>query len=198
MTEEHSNPQDNLRTIATGGGTHQRQLTEDADLLAKISRRDSAAMTVLFDRYSRLVYSIAFRVLKDAAASEDVTQEIFFQIWQSPHTFESRRGALHAWLAVVTRNRAVDLLRRRKPTEPVDEIVLTSSINTADDAQRRLMMEHVRAHWGSLPSEQQNSLELAFFEGLSHAEIAAQTGTPLGTVKTRIRSALLSLRGAVS
>jgi RNA polymerase sigma-70 factor (ECF subfamily) len=97
---------------------------------------------------------------------------------------------------VVTRNRAIDLLRRRKLTDSVDDVVLASPINVADDAERNAMMEKVRGVLSNLPQEQRKSLELAYFEGLSHTEIASRTGDPLGTVKTRIRLALISLRKA--
>jgi RNA polymerase sigma-70 factor (ECF subfamily) len=97
---------------------------------------------------------------------------------------------------VVTRNRAVDVLRRRKPSDSVDEIVLAASGNIAVETERRTMMEKVRSALNKLSPEQQQSIEMAFFEGLSHSQIAEQTGEPLGTVKTRIRSALISVRRA--
>jgi RNA polymerase sigma-70 factor (ECF subfamily) len=97
----------------------------------------------------------------------------------------------------VARNRAIDLLRRRKPSDPVEEVVLPSQTDLSADAERNILMDKIRATLLRLPSDQQHPLELAFFEGLSHSEIATQTGIPLGTVKTRIRSALLSLREAV-
>jgi RNA polymerase sigma-70 factor, ECF subfamily len=153
-------------------------------------------MAALFDRYGGMVYSVALRVLKDAGNAEDVMQEVFFQVWQSPQTFVARRGSLGAWLLVVTRNRAVDVLRRRKPSDSVDEVVLTAKENVAVEAERRTLMEKVRSALNKLSIEQQQSIELAYFEGLSHSEIAAQTGEPLGTVKTRIRSALISVRRA--
>jgi RNA polymerase sigma-70 factor (ECF subfamily) len=91
----------------------------------------------------------------------------------------------------------VDGLRRRKPADPVEEVELASGVNLAAEAERNIMMEKIRAHLEKLPQDQQHPLELAYFEGLSHSEIAEQTGVPLGTVKTRIRSALISLREAV-
>jgi len=153
-------------------------------------------MTELFDRYGGMVYSVALRVLKDPAHAEDVMQEILFQVWENPKTFVQSRGSLGAWLAVVARNRSIDALRRRKPSEPVDDVVLTSKTNLASEVERNSMMEKVRVILDGLPSEQQQSIELAYFEGLSHSEIAAKTGEPLGTVKTRIRSALISVRKA--
>jgi RNA polymerase sigma-70 factor (ECF subfamily) len=154
------------------------------------------AMTDLFDRYGGMVYSVALRVLKDPGHAEDVMQEIFFQVWENPKTFVEGRGSLGAWLAVVARNRAIDSLRRRKPTDAVEDVVLAASTNLVSEVERNTMMEKVRAVLDALPSEQQTSIELAYFEGLSHSEIAAKTGDPLGTVKTRIRSALISVRKA--
>jgi RNA polymerase sigma-70 factor (ECF subfamily) len=154
-------------------------------------------MTELFDRYGGMVYSVALRVLKDPGQAEDVMQETFFQVWENPAKFIEGRGSLGAWLAVVARNKAIDVLRRRKPCDAVEDVVLPSKTNLAAEVERNAMMEKVRAALHGLPSEQQNSVELAFFEGLSHSEIAARTGDPLGTVKTRIRSALMSVRKAI-
>ena len=172
----------------------QSPLQEDAHVLALVQRGDESAMAVLFDRYSRVVYSVALRVLRDASAAEDILQEIFLQVWRHPETFIATRGSMGGWLAVVTRNRAIDALRRRKPTEPVEEMSLAAPGNLADEAERNTMMERARAAIVLLPAEQRKTLEMAFFEGLTHTEIAEMTGDPLGTVKTRIRTALLTLR----
>jgi len=171
--------------------------SQDGLLLDRVQARDQMAMTELFDRYGTMVYSIALRVLKDPGNAEDVMQEIFFQVWENPKMFVQGRGSLGAWLAVVARNRAIDALRRRKPSDPVEDVVLTSKTNLASEVERNSMMEKVRVILNGLPSEQQRSVELAFFDGLSHSEIASQTGDPLGTVKTRIRSALISVRKAL-
>jgi RNA polymerase sigma-70 factor (ECF subfamily) len=169
----------------------------DELLLSRVKGNDQQAMTDLFDRYGSMVYSVALRVLNDPGQAEDVMQEIFFQIWRSPDSFVQGRGSMGAWLAVMARNRAIDALRRRKPTESVDNVVLASPTNLASEIERNSLMEKVRQVMKDLPSEQQDSVRLAFFEGLTHAEIAARTGDPLGTVKTRIRSALMSLRKAI-
>ncbi len=169
----------------------------DEELLHRVRANDQQAMADVFDRYGGMVYSVALRVLKDTGQAEDLMQEILFQVWKQPGAFVPGRGSLGAWLAVVTRNRAVDMLRRRKPTDPVDEVVLTSSTNLASEVERNSMMEKVRGVLNGLPAEQQKSVEMAFFEGLTHAEIATQTGDPLGTVKTRIRAALMSVRKAI-
>ena len=169
----------------------------DELLLSRVKGNDQQAMTDLFDRYGSMVYSVALRVLNDPGQAEDVMQEIFFQIWRNPDSFVQGRGSMGAWLAVMARNRAIDALRRRKPTESVDDVVLASPTNLASEIERNSLMEKVRQVMKDLPSEQQNSVKLAFFEGLTHSEIAARTGDPLGTVKTRIRSALMSLRKAI-
>ena len=169
---------------------------DDSSLLALVQSGNEQAMASLFDRYSKLVYSVALRVLRDPAAAEDVLQEVFMQIWRNPGSFTAARGSLGGWLAIVARNRSIDTLRRKRPTEQVDGIALASAYNLADESERNIMIEKARSVIHLLPSEQRKTLEMAFFDGLTHSEIAEMTGDPLGTVKTRIRSALLTLRKA--
>src|ERR1700709_127162 len=114
---------------------------DDAALLALVQRGDESAMAALFDRYSKVVYSVALRVLRDPASAEDVLQEIFMQVWRSPARFIATRGALGGLLAAVPRNRSIDKLRRKRPTEQVDEMQLPSLCNLADESERNLMME---------------------------------------------------------
>ena len=182
-------PQGTKVNAAASGG--------DEPLIVRVRERDQQAMGEIFDRYATMVYSVAMRVLKDPAQAEDVMQEIFLQVWNHPDRFSQGRGSLGAWLAVVARNRAIDLLRKRRPTEDCEEVVLASGTNLASEVERNAIMDKVRGILKDLPQEQQRSLELAFFEGLTHSEIAARTGDPLGTVKTRIRSALASLRKGI-
>ena len=169
---------------------------DDAALLAQVQRGDETAMASLFDRYSKIVYSVALRVLRDPASAEDVLQEVFMQIWRNPNSFIATRGSLGGWLAVVARNRSIDALRRKRPSDPVEDMSLASKYNLADEAERNSLMEKARGVIRQLPMEQRKTLEMAFFDGLTHSEIAEMTGDPLGTVKTRIRSALTSLRKA--
>src|SRR6185503_1051709 len=166
----------------------------DKSLMDRVRVHEQQAMAALFDRYAGMVYSVALRVLRDTGQAEDVTQEIFFQLWRNPDSFSAARGSLSTWLLVVARNRAIDHLRQRRPAELVDEVVIASTTNLQSEAERSIMMQRVRGILGDLPREQQDSLQMAFFDGLSHSEIAEKTGQPLGTVKTRIRSALTSLR----
>jgi RNA polymerase sigma-70 factor (ECF subfamily) len=172
--------------------------TDDMGLLTRIQSGDQEAMSALFDRYGTMVYSVALRVLKDAGEAEDVMQEIFVQVWKNPGVFVSGKGSLGGWLVVVARNRSIDVIRRRRPTEQVELFALPSSTNLAREAERNSLLGKIRGVMVSLPEEQRNSVELAFFEGLSHSEIAEKTGDPLGTVKTRIRLALTSIRKALT
>lgn len=172
-------------------------IPSDASLLTLVESGDEPAMAALFERHSKLVFSVAMRVLRDPSAAEDVLQEIFLQIWRSPTSFIAAKGSLAAWLAVVSRNRAIDQLRRKRPTDSVDDIPLASPINVSEIAERNIMLERVRLVLKDLPEEQRSTLEMAFFDGCTHSEIAEMTGSPLGTVKTRIRTALHSIGKAL-
>jgi|SRR5450631_2130975 RNA polymerase sigma-70 factor (ECF subfamily) len=201
MTENPSNPMtavDRSQDRAPGElGAAGVAPAVDARLLDRVRGGDQQAMTEIFDRYGRMVYSVALRVLGDQGHAEDVMQEVLFKVWREPQTFLEGRGSLGAWLAVMARNRAIDSLRRRRPAETMDDVVLVSKTNLASEFERNSMIEKVRGVLKGLPLEQQASMELAYFEGLSHSEIAERTGDPLGTVKTRIRAALISLRKAL-
>ena len=150
----------------------------------------------LYDRYSSIVYSIALRVLGDTGAAEDVLQEVFLQLWRNPGVFDSSRGNMAAWLAVIARNRAIDSLRKRRRETDIADVVVSVEPDLAGDTERARAMEKIRGVLGDMPAAQRSALEMAYFEGLTHTEIAARTGEPLGTVKTRIRAGLLSLRKA--
>src|SRR5438067_517697 len=151
-------------------------------------------MAQLYDRYSGIVYSVALRVLGDTGAAEDVLQDVFMQLWRKPEAFDANRGSLAAWLAVIARHRAIDTLRKRKPETDVSEVVIALDLDLEEGAGRKIAIEKVRGALAGMPAEQRKAVELAFFEGLTHSEVAARLGEPLGTVKTRIRSALQSLR----
>src|ERR1700722_18472641 len=128
-------------------------VTDDATLLQGVRQGDQRAMAEVFDRYGRAVYSVAFQILKDTGHAEDVMQEIFFQIWRNSDSFVQGRGSLGAWLVVVARNRSIDMLRRRKPVDSVDEVVLASPFNLASEAEHNTMMEKVQDVLKGLPAE---------------------------------------------
>jgi RNA polymerase sigma-70 factor, ECF subfamily len=197
MALDPNNPKtgDSRSSDETAGTVNE---ADDMGLLTGIRSGDQAALSALFARYGTLVYSVAFRVLKDASEAEDVTQEIFIQVWKNPRAFVPGKGSLAGWLAVVARNRSIDVIRKRRPAEPVEMFALPASTNLAREAERNSLLGKIRDVMGSLPDEQRKPLELAFFEGLSHSEIAEKTGDPLGTVKTRIRIALATIRKALT
>jgi len=193
MARFDSNPAATNGGHAPGNGAAR----SDYSLLLAIREHDQQAMTELFDKYASLVYSVAFRVLRDDSQAQDIVQDIFFQTWQVSREWPAGQGSVAAWFAVVARNRAVDMLRRRRFSDTVNEVIFVSPINVETEAARLALMSRVRAEMETFPPEQQKSLELAFFEGLTHAEIADQTGDSLGTVKTRIRLGLNRLRKAL-
>jgi len=177
-------------------GAEAQAATADLALVSGIRSGKESAMAQLYDRYSPIVYSVALRVLGDTGAAEDVLQDVFIQLWKNPGLFDSSRGNLGAWLSVIARNRAIDALRKRRPKSEIADVIVSVQPDLAGDAERSRAMEKVRGALGAMPSAQRSALELAYFEGLTHTEIAAKTGEPLGTVKTRIRSGLLQLRKA--
>ncbi len=178
-----------------GSGQPEQSLT-DATVIARICSGDEGAMAVLYDRYARIVYSVALRVLAETSAAEDVLQEVFLQLWRNPQAFDASRGSLMAWLAVIARHRAIDHLRRQHPHEEATETVVALSPSMETESERRQTVQKVQSIMAGMPSEQRSALEMAFFDGLTHTEIAGKTGQPLGTVKTRIRAGLLTLRKA--
>jgi RNA polymerase sigma-70 factor (ECF subfamily) len=167
----------------------------DGALTMRLQQGDEQALTLLYDRYSSLVYSVAFRILRNPAWAEEVLQDIFLQMWRTPPDLIVSDRGLAGWVAVVARNRSISMLRR---TPPVDQMTsyfdLASSYNLEKNSEQNLMCEKVREQVRKLPLEQRKVLEMAFFLGMSHVEIAERTGYPLGTVKTRIRRALSTLR----
>lgn len=169
---------------------------DDAALAARLRSGDQAAMTALYDRYSSLVYAVALRVLGDTGAAEDILQEVFLQLWRNPGTFDAARGRLAPWLAVIARHKAIDHLRGRRETTDIEDVTLALDARLDEAADRARAAEKVRGVLAGMPAQQRRALELAFFQGLTHSEIAQQTGDPLGTVKTRIRTGLLLLRKA--
>jgi RNA polymerase sigma-70 factor (ECF subfamily) len=166
----------------------------DADrLMARVRERDVTAFEAVYDGFHRLVYGIALKMLGDPSAAEDLAQAVFLKVWSSPEAFGG--GNFGAWIARVTRNRALDALRSRatRPeTEMPADIPLEGSLDESVFA--RLDGERVRSALAALPDEQRRPIELGFFGGMTHDEIARRSELPLGTVKTRIRAGLKKLR----
>lgn len=168
---------------------------------------DEGALAILYDRWVTLVHSVAVQLLDDADDAAEVVEEVFWQVWRQPESYQVERSAVSTWLVMITRSRALDRRRsrtRRRQREmelPEDEAkipeVPTSGdpLDGAEAAERR---EIVALAVGSLPADQRHTIELAFFRGMSQSEIAAHTGQPLGTVKTRVRLAFQKLRESLS
>jgi len=171
-------------------------VSPDLATVTAMKSGDQGALAELYDRYSSVVYAVALRVLGDTGAAEDILQEVFLQLWRNPGLFDSARGSLGAWLAVITRNRAIDSLRKRKPETDIEDVVVSVAPDLASEADRSRAAQKVRSVLGTMPMAQRSALEMAYFEGLTHTEIANKTGEPLGTIKTRIRSGLMMLRKA--
>ena len=171
---------------------------EEAALIQRIRSGDENAMGEMYDRYSGIVYGVALRVLGNTTAAEDVLQEVFLQLWRNPQAFDANRGRLGPWLAVIARNRAIDHLRKRQPEEDIEDLPISTGVNLEDEAAQRQAVTKIRGVLAQLPQDQRRALEMAFFEGMTHTEIATKTGEPLGTIKTRIRTGLLAVRKAFS
>lgn len=178
------------------------QLSEEAPdewLLARIAERDLSALDLLYRRYSRMTFGVAYHILCSAEAAEDVVQDAFLTVWRRAETYAADRGSARTWLLSVVRNRAIDLTRRGAgrpvgaPLEAVFELA-APDVDTSAEALARIEAARVRAALDCLPRLQREVVELAFFSGLSYPEIAVRVGIPLGTVKSRIRLALNRLR----
>ena len=168
----------------------------DAALIQKIVQRDESALAALYDRYASLLSSLLNRILRDTQASEEILQDVFYQLWRNAAQFDPARGSLPGWLAVIARNRAISRLRRHNPSEG-EELLETTVIvpaNLENALAQQQLLGRVKGALENLSSEQRAAIELAYFEGLTHSEIASKTGDPLGTVKTRIRSAVERLK----
>lgn len=161
-------------------------------------------MAELYDRHARPIYSLALRILGEPAEAEDVVQDVFSQAWRQASAYSASRGAVAAWLLTLTRSRAIDRLRARRarPMGVRDERVADTLADAGPPADLQVLSSEqvvrVRAALDELPLLQRAAVELAYFEGLTHAEIAARLEQPLGTVKTRIRLAMLRLRDVLA
>jgi RNA polymerase sigma-70 factor, ECF subfamily len=176
----------------------------DIDAIRRVAGGDADALAALYDRHSRIVYSLAFRIMGDSSDAEEVTQDVFAQVWRQASRYDTTRGAVVAWMLMMTRSRAIDRLRSRRglpPVAPDSWRGLTDMIDPAEGPELMTLtadqVARVRDALNGLPLSQRLAIQLAFYEGLTHVEIAERLEEPLGTVKTRIRLGLLKLRDAV-
>lgn len=177
----------------------------DVALIYMIADSREEALSELYDRYNRLVYSLAIYILGDPQTAEEVTQDVFVRIWENASSYRMERAQVSTWLTSIARHRAIDVLRRQG-VRPEGHSVTWDDLNPAempkldgrnpeDSADQSLLRERVQQAIRILPEEQQAALKLAFFYGYSHSQIAEHLGEPLGTIKTRIRMAMQKLRG---
>lgn len=175
----------------------------DEDLIAAVGRQDESAVAVLYDRYSGLAFSLAYRILSERGAAEDVVQDAFMSAWRRAATFQVGRGSVRTWLLSIVHHRAIDRLRgtpgRARHDAALDEV---DRVIAVDDLWRQVEIivqrDTLKASMATLPEEQRQTIELAYFSGYSQTEIAGAMGVPVGTVKGRMRLGLQKLRGMLA
>lgn len=172
----------------------------DRAAMARVARGEAEALGEIYDRHGRLVYSLAVRILRDQGEAEDIVQEVFAQAWRQASRYDAARATVLGWLLNLTRSRSIDRLRGRKarPEPSADDSALRDLPDSLVPADEQLAFAGqaavLRSAIDSLSTLQRTAIELAFYEGLTHAEVAERLELPLGTVKTRIRQGLLTLR----
>ncbi len=175
---------------------------DDTELIRRVTRGETGALRELYARHGRLVYGLALRIVGDQEGAEEITQDVFLRAWEKADTYRHEKAQVRTWLARIARNRAIDVLRRRASREARAQDAWEEMKNAAREAgpspispmEEEAMRARVSQAVLSLPREQRYALSLAFYEGRTHRQIAEITGEPLGTVKSRIRAAMLRLR----
>jgi RNA polymerase sigma-70 factor (ECF subfamily) len=183
-----------------------RSATFDDDRLAvdRMAQGDASSLAALYDRHARAIYSLAIRILSDAAEAEDVVQEVFTQAWRQANRYDAARAPVAGWLMIITRARSLDRLRRRKSRITATELDASTPHPRDPDPSQELQAitaeqaERLRGALGALPDGQRMAIELAYYQGLTQTDIAERLQQPLGTIKTRIRTGLLKLREALA
>ena len=178
---------------------HSARNQEVAALISKAAAGDQHAVSELYDATSRMVYGLVLRILNDEAVAEEVLLDVYMQVWRQASAYDARRGAPLAWLATIARSRAIDRLRAgRQHWQRTSSLETVSQQSTGESLEEAAYVTElrgiVREALGALSAEQREALELAYYGGMSHSEIAERLGQPLGTVKTRIRLGMIKLR----
>ena len=178
--------------------------TDDRALVERVTRRDADALAELYDRYGRVVFGLLHQMLPSPEAAEEVCQDVFHRLWKAAGSYRGDRAAVRTWLLAIARNAAIDWRRTRgKRTERECELgpealSMTGPKSVEDVVAERLRAERMRSLVATLPDEQRQCIELAFWCGLSQSEIALYTASPLGTVKSRVRLAMEKLRAGLA
>ena len=168
----------------------------DEALVGLVARGDEEALAALYDRFGRVTYGVALRIVRDSGLAQDAVQEAFLGAWRTAAAFDPARGTASTWLLTLVHRRAVDVVRReqRRRTDPLDEAPVAAAEATDEDAWLRERRREVQAALARLSPDQRQALELAYYGGLSQSELAERLGVPLGTVKSRMFAALARLR----
>ena len=174
-------------------------LLANEDLISLVGRGDAGAFAALYDRHARAAYSLAYRMMGEKQAAEDIVQDAFLKLWRAAGSYRAERASVRTWLLSIVHNRAIDQLRstasRRRTQEKVEASAPTSQPSEAfSETWRNSQRERVREALKTLPREQLKTIELAYFSGYTHAEIAELLGLPLGTVKGRMRLGLKKMK----
>ena len=180
-------------------------VVNDVLLINRITKHDQSALSQLYDRYARVIYSMAFKSLQSVEESEEVVLDVFAQVWRIAERYDPIKGRVDSWLFVLTRSRILDRLRKLQKNLPSSSILTElcdlqipdQSVDLIEDIQIRERRDRVLSALKLLPNEQRLVIELAYYQGLTHTQISAQTGISLGTVKTRIRLGLSKLKLAL-
>jgi RNA polymerase sigma factor (sigma-70 family) len=171
---------------------------EDGELLDRIAGRDQRAIETLYQRFGGGMYAVALRISRSERLAQEAVQDAFMAVWQDPGRFDPERGSLGPWLLTLARYKAIDAVRReaaaKRQTQEADLELYVAPDDVHDEVWRGLRRQKLNEAISSLPDDQRRALTLAFVGGLTHVEVAAAEGVPLGTAKTRIRTALLRLR----
>lgn len=175
---------------------------DDTSLVRLLTYKRSDALSALYDRYGRLVFSLAFGIVNDQGSAEEITQDVFLRVWENSATYNETQATFRSWLTRIARNRAIDVLRRirvrpeRHAVDWADPSLqnLTNGKSPSRTVELKLQQERIRAAIAQLPSDQGQALKLAYLQGYTHHEIAQHLKEPLGTVKTRIRLGMQKLR----
>jgi RNA polymerase sigma-70 factor (ECF subfamily) len=174
------------------------ELSDEALIARLAAATDHLALAALYERYQAVMYGLAMRITRDEALAQDAVQEAFVGIWRNAARYAPERASLRTWVLSITHHRAIDILRRRRPTVELPaveaDVEQLSMPDVWPEVSRTLDREQVRAALNELPSAQREAIELAYFGGLTQVEIAQRTATPLGTVKSRVRLGLQQLR----
>ncbi|HKS17568.1 MAG TPA: sigma-70 family RNA polymerase sigma factor [Planctomycetota bacterium] len=182
------------------GATRREVPVPDDALMAAVASRDLTALGTLYDRYGRIAYALAYRILGESEAAEDVVHDGFISAWRGAASYRAERGNVRGWLLSIVHHRAVDVLRRKTTFRPAPLEVAEqrpADDDTAEEAAKNVEHASVRAALEALPVAQRRTIELAYFGGYTHVELAAIMGVPLGTVKGRMRIGLQKLRRAL-